>query len=71
MERSLGTATVRPSRDGSVSRARTSGPHPRPSAPPEGSSVYRSSSHGSAAYDTLTTSNAPRSAAPFVTSMSA
>src|SRR5262249_19102727 len=71
--RSPGTATVLPRRSSVASEPLTSssGPQPRPSAPPQPSSSYLSSSHGRAAYDTLTRSNLPSSAAVFVTSTSA
>src|SRR5215204_6044371 len=65
-----GTATVAPATPVRPALT-TSGPQPRPSAPPAGSSAYSPISHGSAAYDTLTTSYAPRSAAVLVTSTSA
>src|SRR5215475_10752071 len=68
--RSPGTATVAPARSARPAVS-TSGPHPRPSAPPAGSSAYSPSSQGSTAYDTLTTSYSPRSAAPLATSTSA
>src|SRR3954469_5774337 len=71
VDRSDGTATVRPVRSTSASRVSTSGPHPRPSAPPQGSSTYSSRTYGSTAYDTFSTSNSPRSAIPLVMSMSA
>ena len=47
MVRSPGTATRSPSTESrGAAAASSSGPHPRPSAPPHGSSSYRSSSHG-------------------------
>src|SRR5690242_14722771 len=71
VDRSLGTATVRPVRSAPASRVSTSGPQPRSSAPPQGSSAYSSRTYGSTAYDTFSTSNSPRSAMPLVMSMSA
>src|SRR3954451_92817 len=68
---SLGTATVRPVRSAPASRVSTSGPQPRPSAPPHGSRAYSPRTYGSTAYDTFSTSNSPRSAMPLVRSMSA
>jgi hypothetical protein len=54
--RSPGTATVAPGSSPAPSRVRTSGPQPRPTAPPHGSNSYVPSSHGSAAKLTLTRS---------------